>query len=158
MQKTTIDGVTIELSAPVDVPEATIRPDSRIYNADAAAVTVTFRNETGQPLSAPLEEIGNGLVLVYAVAGRGDPIVDNAIPPPPQDGSVITLAPDASHVVRMSFRYPESLMPPRIQEPVVVKFCVRWRQEWLRTKNYRPGIVNWNKSFEVCADVRILRD
>lgn len=155
MQKTTIDGATIELSAPVDVPEATIRPDSPTYNAGAAAVAVTFRNELGHPLSAPLDEIGNGLVLIYAVAGRGEPLVDNATPPPPHDGAVITLAPGDAHVVRMSFQYPEQLMPAPMREPVVVRFCVRWREEWLRTKNYQPGSVQWNKSFEVCADIRI---
>jgi hypothetical protein len=157
MQQTTIDGTKIELNAPAAISEAAIRPGSPAHDARAAAVTVTFRNESERPLSAPLEEIGNGLVLVYTVEGR-EPLIDNEIPPPPQDGSVITLAPGASYVVRLSFGYPQPLLPARIREPVMVRFCVRWREEWLRTNNYAPGAIQWNKSFDVCANVRITRN
>lgn len=158
MQETTIDGMKIALSAPAVLPDAAVRPGSPARDPRAAAVTVTFRNESAQPLAAPLDEIGNGLVLVYTVEGAGEPLIDNEIPPPPEDGSVMTLAPGAAHVVRLSFGYPEPLMPARLMEPVVVTFCVRWRDEWLRAGNYAPSAVEWNASFDVCADVRITPD
>ena len=155
MQATTIDGMSIVLTAPSEIPDAAVRPYSAERDPQACAVQVTFRNESGHPIKAPLDEIGNGLVSVYDVEGTGEPLIDNEIPPPPRDGSVIALAPGKSHVVRMSFAYPQPLMPDRLWKTVVVKFCVRWREDWLRAANYAPGAVQWNVSFDVCADVRI---
>jgi hypothetical protein len=106
----------------------------------ACAVQVVFSNESGHPIKAPLDEIGNGLVLVYSVDGIKEPLIDNEIPPPPNDGSVVTLTPGESHAVRLSFSYPQPLMPEPFIAPVGVKFCVRWQKEWLRAKTTRRGL------------------
>ena len=158
MQSMKIDNMTIVLDVPARIRDAAVRPYSTERNPKACAVQVIFRNESGGPIKAPLDEIGNGLVMVYNVAGAQEPLIDNEIPPPPNDGSVMMLAPGDAHVVRMSFEYPQPLMPERFREPVRVAFCVRWREEWLRVKNYASGVVEWNHSFEICADVLITPD
>lgn len=158
MTDVVIDGVRISVSAPAELAEATARPDSPTYDGLLAQLTARFRNETDGPIAVPLDEITNGMIRVYRRAGTDATVVDNEIPPPPRDGKVVSLAPGGERSMTIDIGWPESLMPASLREPVQLTVCLQWREEWLRARNYAPGAVGWNHSFDACADIRIVPD
>jgi hypothetical protein len=34
-------------------------------------------------------------------------------------------------------------------------YCLEWKAAWLRTGNYAPGSIQWNRDFTICEAVLV---
>ena len=85
----------------------------------------------------------------------GAEVVDNRTPPPKLDGAVEKLAPAETKTIEVVFEYPAGIATMK-NKVAVLQFCAKWQSEWLRKAAYAPGSYDWNESFEVCSEIRII--
>lgn len=156
MSQERIDPFLVSLETPSQVDRAVATGLRKLPRVDALEMRVRFENLSGAAVAAPLDEIGTGLVIEYAVEGR-PPVLDDATPPPPRDGALMTVAPGEAEIVRLTIEPPESLVAG-FDEPTPLRICVRWRAEWLRADNYAPAAVTWNPDIELCETVLLVDD
>lgn len=150
-----LDGVRLTLTVPGAVHPDVLNPQHPDHDPLSVVAELAFENISSDPIAAPLEEIGNGLVRIYAVENEPAPVIDNRIPPPPVDGAVVSLAPGGRHVERRRIDAPPILSRPKKDAPVALTFCLEWKAEWLRQSNYAAGAVQWNPDFRLCETVMV---
>jgi hypothetical protein len=127
------------------------------YDASRNLFTVTLRTDSSRPKTLPLPEISRNSITKYRNPETGVEVVDNRTPPPRLDGAVETLAPGESKQFQVVFEYPARIATSTA-DVVVLQFCVTWNRDWLRKSAYLPGSYDWNESFEVCREIRIVSD
>ena len=155
MTETMIDGIRLSLSGPETLPLSVVSRDSPAYDAPRNFFTVSFRNESDRTRSLPFDELRRNTSLVYRNPATDAEVFDNRTPPPKLDGSVEGLAPGETKTFEVVFAYPAQIatMEKRV---AVLQFCVKWETDWLRGAAYAPGAYDWNPSYELCNEIRIV--
>jgi hypothetical protein len=150
-----VAGIQLSLTGPEQLRAAAVRLDSPTYDMNQTFFRLIMRNAGGHPITMPLAEIRRNVMRVYTnlETGRSE-MLDEPLPPIPQ-GLVETIAPGESREITVQFIYPEALVE-RPRKVLDIRFCVRWRPEWLRSQYYEPGSYQWNEPFDVCTDVTIV--
>ena len=70
---------------------------------------------------------------------------------------VETLAPGASKEFQVVSDYRDSIAAKK-ENVAIVQFCVSWNREWLRKSTYLRYAYDWNESFELCREVRVVSE
>jgi hypothetical protein len=155
MSSTVINGIHLSLSGPTTLPLSVVRQDSPDYDGEAAFFTVSLKNESDQTKILPFDELRRNAVTKYRNPATAAEFVDNRTPPPKLDGSVQKLPPGKTKTFEVVFEYPARIatMKDRV---AVLWFCVKWESNWLRKTAYAPGAYDWNESFELCREIRIV--
>lgn len=155
MLETMVRGVRIRFSGAESLPLAVVQRSSPAYDSARNFFTVTMKNESSQTLHLPFDEISRNTVLVYRHPVTHEVSLDNRTPPPRKQGLVTELLPGALQSYQVVFEYPQQ-MAAIANGVAEVQFCVRWQSDWLRQNSYEPGSYNWNESFELCQQVKIM--
>jgi hypothetical protein len=157
MSETVLQGVVISLSSPQTLPLAVVTRGNPAYDAQRNFFTVSLKNESGIPKTLPFREISRNSITKYRNPETGAEVVDNRTPPPRLDGAVESLAPGESKHFQVVFEYPAEIAT-MTENAAILQFCVAWNQDWLRKTAYAPGSYDWNESFEVCREIRIVNE
>lgn len=157
MSQTVVKDIRLSLTGPQTLPLAIALRDSPAYDAQRNFFTVSMRNESGAPRTLPFDELRRNIVLVYRNPATAAEVVDNRSPPPKLDGSVEKLAPGETKTFEVIFDYPSSIATMK-DHVAVLQFCVKWESGWLRKSAYAPNAYNWNESFELCREIRIVEE
>jgi hypothetical protein len=157
MSETVLQDVVVSLSGPQSLPLAVVTRGDPAYDARQNFFTVSLRNESDKPKTLPLPEIGRHSVTKYRNPETQAEVVDNRTPPPRLNGAVETLAPGESKHFQVVFEYPARIAT-RKANVEILQFCVAWNHDWLRKSAYVPGSYDWNESFEVCREIRIVSE
>lgn len=155
MSEVLIDGIRLSLAGPARLPLAVVLRDSPGFDGPRNFFEVSLKNESSQTRTLPFDELRRNVVLVYRNPATQAEIVDNRTPPPKLDGSVETLSPGATKTFQVAFEYPTSIVTMEKRE-AALQFCVKWESDWLRHQAYAPGAFDWNASFEVCDELRVV--
>ena len=148
MTAITVPPLRVAIAIPKTIDQAVLLGDQPLPAVDALELSVTFENIGDREVAAPLDEIGTGLVVIYRTPGHPE-VIDDAVPPPPHDGSLMRLKSGEMHVERLMLQPPADLFDDH-SGLTTLEVCVRWRPEWLRLGNYVPGSVTWNAEIELC--------
>jgi hypothetical protein len=155
MSSTVINGVHLSLSGPDTLPLAVVRRGSPDYDAEAAFFTVSLKNESEDTKTLPFDELRRNVVLNYRNQETAAEYSDNRTPPPKFDGAVQVLPPGKTKKFEVVFDYPAGIATMK-NRVAVLWFCVKWESKWLRKSAYAPGAYDWNESFELCREIRIV--
>jgi hypothetical protein len=155
MSTAVVGGIQITLTGPESLPQSAVRPASPTYNPTRGTFTVVLKNETSARKVLPFDEISRNIALVYRNPSTRAELVDNHPPPPKRNGAVEAFAAGASRSFDVIFTYPESIATMK-DHIAVLSFCIKWESNWLRAEYYRPKSYDWNESFEVCRQIRVL--
>lgn len=150
-----LNGIRLSLDTPEALPLSAVLRGTPKYDAPRTFFTVSLKNESGKKRVLPFDELRRSTVRVYRNPATGAEIVDNRTPPPKRDGSVDEIAPGATRTFQVVFEYPKSIAVMK-ERVAVLQFCVKWDATWLRANTYTPGSYDWNESFEICRQIRIL--
>jgi hypothetical protein len=151
-----IDGIRVSFSGPQSLPLAVVTRGDPAFDGSRSLFTVTLHNESDRERRLPLDELGRSIVRVYGNPATRAESIDNRTAPPRAVGIVEVLPPGATRDVQVPFAYPASIAT--LEHGVAqLRFCVRWESGWLRSASYPSGAVDWNPSFELCGDVRIVQ-
>jgi hypothetical protein len=151
-----IDGIRVTFSGPRSLPLAVVTRGDPAFDGSRSIFTVTLRNESDRERRVPLDELRRSLVRVYVNPATRAESIDNRGAPPRAAGIVEALPPGATRDVQVPFAYPVSIAT--MEHGVAqLRFCVRWESGWLRSASYPSGTIDWNPSFELCEDVRIVQ-
>ena len=155
MTEIVIDGIRLSLSGPETLPLSVVLRDSPAYDGPRNFFKVSLKNESHQPRSLPFDELRRNIVLVYRNPATDAEVVDNRTPPPKLDGSVEGLTPGETKTFEVVFEYPAQIatMEKRV---AVLQFCIKWETDWLRSAAYASGAYDWNESFELCNEIRLV--
>jgi hypothetical protein len=157
MSETVIKDVRLTFSGPESLPLAVVTRGNPAYDGERAFFTVSVRNNSDKPRALPLPEIRRHCVTKYRNPETGAEFVDNRTPPPKLDGAVETVAAGETKQFKVIFEYPERIAA-RKDATSIFQFCVAWNREWLRKSAYTPGSYDWNESFELCREIRIVTE
>jgi hypothetical protein len=155
MPETLIDGISLSLSGPKRLPLSVVLRSSPTYDGQRTFFEVSLKNESRHIRSLPFDELRRNVVLVYRNPATNAEIVDNRTPPPKLDGAVERLSPGATKTFQVAFEYPAGIATMEKRE-AALQFCVKWESDWLRHQAYAPGAFDWNASFEVCDELRVV--
>jgi len=155
MSELVIKGIRLSLAGAQTLPLSVMRRDTPAYDGPRTFFTVSLKNESDGTRILPLDELRRNVVLVYRNPSTGAEVVDNRTPPPKRDGSVEALAKGEAKTFQVVFAYPQTIAVMR-DHVAVLQFCVKWVGSWLRASTYAPGAYDWNESFELCREIRIL--
>lgn len=155
MSELVVEGVRLTLTGPETLPLAAVHPDSPAYDPSRAFFTVALRNESRRRRILPFDELRRNVVLVYRDRSTGAEFVDNRTPPPRRNGAVEELPVGGDKSFQVVFAYPETIA--RLEDgAAALQFCVRWDRDWLRADEYAPGAYDWNETFELCRELRVV--
>ncbi len=155
MSDTVIDGIRISFSGPDSLPLGVVLRGSPAYDAPRNFFTVTLRNESPSSRNLPLDELKRSIVLVYGNPETKEQEIDNKSPPPRRVGIVEMLPPGEQRQFQVIFAYPANIAP--IKNGVAnLRFCVRWESTWLRAATYPTDSYDWNPTFQLCRDLKIV--
>ena len=157
MSETVLQDVVVSLSGPPSLPLAVVTRGDPASDPGQNFFTVSLKNESAKSKRLPLPEISRHCVTKYRNPETGVEIVDNRTPPPRLNGAVETLAPGESKHFQVVFEYPARIAT-RKATVEILQFCVAWNHDWLRKSAYAPGSYDWNESFEVCREIRIVSE
>lgn len=157
MSEIVTKNVRISFTGPEALPLPVVLRDSPAYDGPRTFFTVTLKNESGRKTNLPFDELRRNIVLIYRNPATRAEIIDNRSPPPKLDGSVEELAPGESKKFQVIFDYPAEIatMKDRV---ALLRFCVKWDNGWLRKAAYAAGAYDWNESFELCNEIRIVEE
>jgi hypothetical protein len=157
MSEAVVQDVVVSLAAPQSLPLAVVRRGTPAFDPEQTFFTVLVSNKSDKPKRLPFSEISRNVATKYRNPETGAEVVNNRTPPPRLDGAVETLAPGASKQFQVVFEYPDGIATRQASvEPI--QFCVQWNRDWLRQATYTPGSYDWNESFEVCREIRIVNE
>lgn len=150
-----LKGVRLSLTGPETLPLPVVLRNSPAYDAPRNFFTVSIKNESASMRTLALDELRRSLVLVYRNPATAAEKTDNRTSPPKLGSSVEKLAPGETKSFQVVFEYPADIA--RMKDHVtLLRFCVKWESAWLRKSAYAPGAYDWNESFELCREIRIL--
>jgi len=155
MSETVVNEVRLSLAGPQTLPLSIVLRDSPTYDGPRNFFTVSLKNESGKTRALPFDELRRNIVTIYRNPVTSAEIIDNRTPPPKFDGSVEALAPGQNKTFLVIFEYPASIATMN-NGVAVLQFCVKWESDWLRKSAYAPGVYDWNESFELCREIRIV--
>lgn len=157
MSQTVVKNIRVSLAGPETLPLSLVLRDSPAYDGPRNFFTISLKNESGSKKILPFDELRRNIVLIYRNSVTAAEIIDNQSPPPKLDGSVEELVPGETKAFPVIFDYPARIatMSDRI---AVLRFCVKWDSVWLRKSAYVLGAYDWNESFELCREIRIVDD
>jgi hypothetical protein len=150
-----VKGIRLSLAGPQTLPLSVVLRSSPAYDGERSFFTVSLTNESGGGRTLPFDELRRNIVLVYRNPSSGAEIIDNRTPPPRRVGVVEELPQGETKTFQVVFAYPESIATMR-EHVAALQFCVKWESGWLRSSTYAPGAYDWNESFELCREIRIL--
>jgi len=154
MSETVVKEIRISFTGPQTIPLSVALRDSPAYNGPRNFFTVALKNNSRNTKTLPFDELQRNTVTKYRNSVTGAEIIDNRTPPPKLDGSVVKLAPGDTKTFQVVFEYPATIASMK-NGVVVLQFCVKWENDWLRKSAYAPGAYDWNESFELCREIRI---
>lgn len=155
MSEIVLQDVRVTLSGPESLPLPVVTRGNPAYDGPRNFFTVSFKNESGQTKKLPLPEISRGSVARYRNPDTGAEFVDNRTSPPRFDGAVEALAPGETKNFQIIFEYPPKIAARR-NGAAVIQFCAVWNRDWLRKNAYPAKAYDWNESFDLCREVRIV--
>jgi len=155
MSETVIKGIRLTFTGPDTLPLSVVLRDSPAYDGPRNFFTVSLKNESGKTKTLPFDEIRENTITKYRNPDTGAEIVDNQTPPPKFNGSVEKLAPGETKTYEAVFEYPASIATMK-NKVAVLQFCAKWQSDWLRKAAYAAGSYDWNESFELCREIRIV--
>ena len=155
MSEKVIKQIRLSFTGPESLPLAVVRRESPDYDGPRSYFTVSLKNESDGPVSLPLDELKRNVVMVYRNPATGREKVDNRTPPPKMDGAVESLQAGKTTSFQVVFEYPADLATTK-NRVAELEFCVKWKKEWLRDSAYAPRAYNWNESYELCRQIRIV--
>ncbi len=155
MSETVMHTIRLSFDGPESLPLPVVLRDNPAYDGPRNFFTVSLKNESDRRVLLPFDELKRNVVMVYRNPDTGAEEVDNRIPPPKMDGAVEPLEPGETKSFQVVFEYPANLatMKSRV---ATLEFCVRWKKEWLRDSAYPKGAYDWNESYELCRQIRII--
>jgi hypothetical protein len=151
-----LDGIRVTLSGPRSLPLAVVTRGDPAFDASRGMFTLTLHNESDRERRLPIDELRRSLVRVYGNPATRAESIDNRSAPPRAVGIVEALPRGATRDIQVPFAYPASIATME-HGAAQLRFCVRWESGWLRTASYPSDAVDWNPSFELCADLRIVK-
>ncbi|EJO80364.1 hypothetical protein FFZ99_08415 [Leptospira interrogans] len=155
MSEQIIKGVSLSLKGPSTLPLSVVLRESPDYDGSRNLFTVSLKNESSRTIKLPLDELRRNVVLVYRNSFTGAEIIDNRTPPSKLDGSIEKLGPGETKAFQVVFAYPEVIASQKGRAEAFT-FCVKWDANWLRTSAYSPNAYDWNESFLLCQEIRIV--
>jgi hypothetical protein len=156
MSETVIDGIHLSLSGPETLPLSVVLRGSPTYDGPRCFFNVSVKNESDRTRSLPFDEMRRNIVSIYRNSA-GAERVDNRTPPPKAVGTVEALPPGVTKSFQVVFEYPASIAIMKKRE-ALFQFCIKWESAWLRSTAYAPDAYDWNPSFELCREIRIIAD
>ena len=157
MSETIINGVRVSFEGPPELPLSVVLRESPAYDAPRNFFTVLLKNVSGQVKTLPFDEIRRNTITKCRNPTTAAEIVDNSTPPPKRDGAVEELAPGETKSFQVVFEYPPEIVTMK-NRLTILHYCVEWKGEWLRKAAYAAGAYDWNESFELCREIRIVED
>ena len=157
MSETIINGVRVSFEGPPELPLSVVLRESPAYDAPRNFFTVLLKNVSGQVKTLPFDELRRNIVSIYRNPATGAEIIDNRTPPPKLDGSVEELAPGQTKTFQVIFEYPAKIATMK-NRVAVLRFCAKWDSVWLRKSAYAPDAFDWNESYELCREIRVVEE
>jgi hypothetical protein len=155
MSETVRNQVRISFTGPQELPLGVVLRSSPAYHGPSNFFTITMKNESNHSRTLPFPEIQRNTITIYRNPATGAESIDNRTPPPRMDGAVEVLAPGESKSYQLVFAYPAQIAT-RKDRVAVLQFCAKWEADWLRRTAYAPGSFDWNESFTLCRELRIV--
>lgn len=152
-----IDGLRIDLSGPTTLPKSVVSRASPTYDASRGLFTVTMTNRTDRVLVLPLDEMQRAVARVYVNPHTLGRMIDNKRRPPRTSALLESVSPGDARSFQVPFEFPERISTS-IDGQADIRFCVRWEDSWLRNCTNAGIDCTWNKTFEICSDIKILMD
>lgn len=155
MSETIIKDVRVALAGPQKLPLSAALRGGPAYDGPRNFFTVSLTNESRNARTLPFDELRRNIVRIYRNPDMSTEIIDNRTPPPKLDGSVEQLAPGETKTFQVVFDYPASIAT-MTNHVALLRFCIKWESDWLRKSAYQPGSYDWNESFELCHEIRVI--
>ncbi len=155
MSETVINGIKLSFTGPEQLPLSVVLRDSPAYDGPCNFFTVSFTNKSGRTRKLPFDELQRNVVMRYRNPVSHAEEVDNQTPPPKMDGAVDTLVVGETKMFQVIFNYPTQIVTMK-DNIAVIEFCVQWKKEWLRDQAYTEVAYDWNESYQLCRQIRIV--
>lgn len=152
-----VDEMRITLGGPKTLPLSVTLRGSPSYDGQRNFFTVSFKNESKRTRRIPFEELRRNVITKYLNPATGAELVHNRTPPPKRNGSVEEFAPGEIKTFQVVFEYPTSIASMKDRE-AVIRFCIKWESQWLRKAAYADDAFDWNGSYELSEEIRILEE
>jgi len=149
------DGVSLTLTGPDALPLAVANRMGSEYNMERCLFQLAVKNVSDTVKNMPYDELKGGTIQVYRRIQDKKEIIDNRTKPPKKKGIVDRFLPgeEKSHSVLFEYQPAIAKYEHNIAK---IQFCVKWDAGWLRASSYDSGAVDWNESFELCREIRII--
>lgn len=155
MSELLINGIRLSFIGRQVLPLSVILRDSPNYDGASNFFTVSLKNESSSIKALPFDELRRNTITKYKNTETAVEFVNNKVPPPRPHGLIEEFNPGETKSFQVVFEYPTSIVTMH-NRVATLQFCVKWQSDWLRKSTYTAGSYDWNESFEICREIRII--